>query len=285
MTDTTTPTTDTPATDTPTTDTPAQSRHIALESVDNFRDMGGYRARDGRTVRWGRLFRSGHLGNMSEACGTEMLARDIETVIDFRSDAEKEHRPVQWPCTWRPRYHAVPIGGNAAAWVRAMITSIAEADFPADEARAQFLTAFKTIPIQNAPGLKTLFDILLDDHQGNAALFHCTAGKDRTGIAAALVLRALDIDEEQVLEDFLMTNQVVDLETASTALAERIGARAGKRVTAEAVRPLVGVEADFLRAADTAIADRFGSLSTYMQTALGLTPDRQDRLKDMYLAG
>jgi protein-tyrosine phosphatase len=260
-----------------------QSRTIPLAGVKNFRDMGGYTSTDGRVMRWGQLFRSGHLADMTGDCGTEILARDIETVIDFRSDAEKVRHPIRWPDGWIPDYHAVPIGGNAAAWVKELYDKLAKTNFPAKELRDQFILAFETIPIANQTGLKTFFDTLIDNHKGNAVLFHCTAGKDRTGIAGALLMKALGVGEDQIMADFLLTNKAVDLDTASQAIAEWLSAKAGQTIKPADVHPLVGVEADFLEATYRSIRAQFGSVNAYLETAMGLTPTRQDSLKKVFL--
>lgn len=260
-------------------------RIVPLAGVKNFRDMGGYTTKDGRTVKWGHLFRSGHLSDMTDDCGTELTARDIGTVIDFRSDREKERHPVRWPKSWAPDYHALPIGGNAAAWVHDLFERIATSPFPADELRAQFILAFETIPVRNASGVKDYFDAIIDRKNPGAVLFHCTAGKDRTGITGALMLRALGVDEDQVMADFLTTNDAVDLDETSTRLAGWLSSRANREITPRDVFPLVGVEADFLHAADKAIAREFDSTENYMSKVLGLTADRLDKLRSSFLSG
>ena len=260
-----------------------QSRIIPLSGVKNFRDMGGYCAADGRSLRWGRVFRSGHLADMTDDCGTEIFARDIETVIDFRSDAEKVRHPLRWPESWIPDYHPVPIGGNAAAWVKELYDKLAKTSFPKQELHQQFIKAFETIPIANQTGLRRFFDTLIDNNKGNAVLFHCTAGKDRTGIAGALLMKALGINEEQIMEDFLLTNTAVDLELTSGTIAEWLSAKAGQTIAPSAVLPLVGVEPAFLEAAYSAIRKAYGSVDTYLETEMGLAPGRRDKLKDLFL--
>jgi protein-tyrosine phosphatase len=258
-------------------------RTIPLAGVKNFRDMGGYVANDGRTMRWGHIFRSGHLSDMTEDCGTEMLARDIETVIDFRSDAEKVRHPVHWPEGWIPDYHAVPIGGNAAAWVKELYDRLAKTKFPANDLRDQFIQAFRTIPIANKEGLKKFFDTLIDEHKGNAMLFHCTAGKDRTGIAGALLMKALDVSEEQIMEDFLRTNTAIDLAETSGTIAEWLSTKARQTIKPNEVLPLVGVEADFLEASYSIIREDYGSVSKYLESALGISDTRKEQLKNLFL--
>ncbi len=260
------------------------SRIVPLSGVKNFRDMAGYKANDGRFLRPGHIFRSGHLSDMTSVCGTEMFARDIETVIDFRSPKEKVRHPVRWPDSWIPDYIAVPIGGNAAAWVKELYDKLSTSDFPAKELRDQFILAFETIPIENAEGLKEFFNALIDNHKGNAVLFHCTAGKDRTGIAGALLMKALGISDEQIMEDFLLTNRAVNIEAATAEIASWISKKAGREIKPADVLPLAGVEEAFLEAAYRSIDKHYGNLENYFEQALGLTPERRKKLQDLYLA-
>jgi len=258
-----------------------QSRIIPVAGVKNFRDMGGYQSTDGRIIKWGHIFRSGHLAEMSN--DNSILNHNIQTVIDFRSDAEKVRHPVQWTEGWEPQYRPVPIGGNAAAWVKELYDRLSKTNFPAKELREQFIKAFEMIPIANKAGLKSFFDALLEDNGNNAVLFHCTAGKDRTGIAGALLMKALDVNDEQTMQDFLLTNDAVDLDATSTTMAEWLSAKAGQKIAPSDVLPLVGVEADFLIAAYGSIRTHFGSINAYLEDAMELVPERRKKLQALYL--
>lgn len=264
---------------------PETTRIFPLTGVKNFRDMGGYGTAEGRSVRWGRLYRSGHLSELPDDIGEAVTSRNITSVIDFRSDAEKKRNPVRWPQGWAPHYSPLPIGGNAAAWVQELFERIAASPFPADELRNQFILAFETIPVKNADGLRNFFDLLVSHEGDGAVLFHCTAGKDRTGIAGSLLLRALGVSEEEIMEDFLLTNSAVELEATSERLATWLSERADRTVAPRDVFPLVGVERDFLYAAHAAIEKAFGSLDDYYTSALGLDTARREQLKARFLTG
>lgn len=259
------------------------ARIFDIPGVRNFRDMGGYATSDGRKMAAGRLFRSGHFAELAENNAARVAACDISTVIDFRSPSETERFPAVWHPDWTPRYYHTPIGGNAAAWVRDLYERLSKTEFPATELRAQFILAFQTIPIANADGLKRMFDILIDDDDGGAALFHCTAGKDRTGIAGALILKTLEVTEDQIFEDFLLTNDAVDLHATAAHYAALMSEKAGRPIDPAAVHPLVGVEPDFLHAAFGVMAENFGSVDDYLTTAMGLSPERRETLKTRFL--
>lgn len=254
-----------------------------IEGVKNLRDMGGYVNKKGSSLAHGRLFRSGHFAELTENTAADVSALGITTAIDFRSTSETDRQPAPNLNNWQPRYFANPIGGNAAAWVRELYDSLSKTDFPAKELRDQFILAFETIPIANAAGLKRMFDILIDENDAGAAVFHCTAGKDRTGIAGALIMTTLQMPDEAIFEDFLMTNQAVDLETTSAHYAELMSERAGITINPKDVHPLVGVEPDFLKAAFGVMAKEYGSVEDYLTVAMGLTPERREAMKARFL--
>lgn len=254
-----------------------------ISGVKNLRDMGGYTNQNGAPLAEGRLFRSGHFADLTEETAAQVNALGITTAIDFRSTSETDRQPAPSLKNWQPRYFANPIGGNAAAWVRELYESLSKTAFPAKELRDQFILAFETIPIANAAGLKRMFDILVDDDDGGAAVFHCTAGKDRTGIAGALIMTTLEMPEDVIFEDFLKTNKAVDLEATSTHYAELMSERAGISINPNDVLPLVGVEPDFLKAAFAVMAKEYGSVQDYLTNGMGLTPERRKKLQTRFL--
>ena len=261
------------------------ARILDIPGVRNFRDMGGYKNSDGVKLAPGRLFRSGHYAEIDEQTANLIASHNITTVVDFRSPNEKERMAITWYEPWQPRYVDNPIGGNAAAWIREMFDRLSTTPFPETELRDQFILAFETMPIANASGLKRLFDVLIDDDDGGAALFHCTAGKDRTGIAGALIMLALDMPEDAVFEDFLLTNKAVDIDARAVEVAEQVSERAGRKVSAKAVLPLIGVEPDFLKAAFGVMGKEHGSIDAYLTKAMGLTPERRKKLQTRFLEG
>ncbi len=262
-----------------------EPRIFDLEGIKNFRDMGGYAAKDSRRIGWKRLYRSGHLSDFTGHTEMAQEPYSIGTVVDFRSDAEKERNPVRWPEGWAPAYHPTPIGGNAAAWVQELYERLSNSPFPAKDLRDQFILAFETIPIANSAGLRHFFDTLANSDPARPVLFHCTAGKDRTGIAGALLMKTLGVHDDDIMADFLLTNQAVDLEASSSWIADKLSEKAGRAIAPTDVLPLVGVEDAFLHAAYASIEKEFGNLDAYMQDALGLTPARQEKLKSLFLVG
>src|SRR5882757_5436452 len=168
---------------------------VPLEGGSNFRDLGGYRTADGRIVRRATVFRSAHLGNLTEEDRAALARLGVRTIVDLRGVSEAAETP-----------HS--IDGVDCRVVGAKIRG-AVADGSANpHLMMQFLTDhYRDYPRRCAPGFRTLF-ATLSDGTHRPLVFHCTAGKDRTGFASALLLSLLGVPWESVMEDYLRTNDL-----------------------------------------------------------------------------
>ena len=117
----------------------------------------------------------------------------------------------------------------------------------------------------------------------DATLFHCTAGKDRTGFAAVLLLSALGVNAATIEADFLLTNRAIDVATLAPQVAADLGARSGTHIDPRAVEPLLGVREGFLETAYATIKHEFGGMEAYLRDALGLDAHARKALKSLYL--
>ncbi|MFG2824716.1 tyrosine-protein phosphatase [Kitasatospora sp. NPDC048365] len=174
------------------------TRHHEFTRLHNFRDLGGYRAADGRTVRWGRLYRSDSLAKLHESA--DDLARfeklGIRTVIDLRYPWEIE-RTGRTPDLPGLRWHNLSIEHRPYDQA-----ALGPEDDPAVHLAEKFLEVAEDGRAEIADTLR-----LIADGDGAPLVFHCASGKDRTGIVAALVLTLLGVDEEQIVADFALTER------------------------------------------------------------------------------
>jgi protein tyrosine/serine phosphatase len=165
-----------------------------METCQNFRDLGGYATEDGRRVRWGVLYRADTLHRLSTADLQCLVDRDVHTIIDLRSSTEvTEHGRVQ-------------LGGHAITYHHLpMIDETQRAAEP--ETREIPATAGEAyVLMKNAGGAAIAQAVrLLAAPGGLPAVFHCMAGKDRTGILASVVLSAIGVSDEDVIADYLLT--------------------------------------------------------------------------------
>ncbi len=236
---------------------------VALEGGSNFRDLGGYRTADGRTVRRGSVFRSAHLGTLTDADRRSIGRLGVRTVVDLRGvneAAETPHRVEGLGC----RIVGAHIEPGVGEKIRGAVADGSANPF----VMMGFLTDhYRDYPRRCAPGFRTLFATLSeDDHR--PLVFHCTAGKDRTGFASALLLTLLGVPWETVMEDYLRTN---DLWTG------HIGRYPELDIDTRAA--IVEARTPYLEAAFDVVSADYGSPEAFAEKALGLDAKLRGRLK------
>ncbi len=259
-----------------------RSRVIELEGARNFRDIGGYETADGRTVKWGEIYRSDKLSDLTAADYETLDDIDLETIVDFRSDAERADAQTVWGNNDDPEILNLSIGDNAADWSSTLSRQLQSGDFTKEQITDTFIDMYRAMPIDAAEQYKTMFARLADGEH-RPLLMHCTAGKDRTGVGTALILSALGVSRETIMADFLLTNDVADVDRALPFVAAGFSKRAGHEIEPETLRPLVGVDAAYLETTFETIDAEYGSVDAYLDEALGVTPDVRTALQKSLL--
>ena len=243
-------------------DSPA--RHLALAGASNFRDLGGYPAKDGRTVRWRQIFRSNHLGHLTEADIEALRPLGLKSAFDFRGVEER----AEAVCAFAGiTVHSLPVEPSVTAELRSRLAAGAPVS-PA-EALEVMRDSYRNYVRLSTPCYRALFAHLLEDR--SPLVIHCTAGKDRTGFACALILHALGAPADVIAEDYLLTNRFYRRPTTSSDLPDD-------------VRQVLGsVEPSFLAAAFDTIGADYGGLENYFSEGLGLGARERARLEARYL--
>lgn len=253
-------------------------RVLPLEGGRNFRDLGGYVSADGRRVRWGLLYRSGAMAGLTDTDYGYLAALGIRTLCDFRSSEERRREPLHWRLSEVPQVLARDYALDTSGFAALMSGRPALAEITAGMARMYART-----PYEYAADYRAMFTELL---AGRVPLaFNCSAGKDRTGVAAALVLLALGVPRETVIEDYLLSNAAANMEGVITGVAENADpARAAlARMPPEVRRLLTGVEREWLEAALHGVEAQDGSVEAYLERRLGAGPDEIAALRARYL--
>src|SRR6201986_4262783 len=244
-------------------DTPL--RHFNLTGASNFRDLGGYAGKDGRTVRWRHIFRSNHLGHLTEADIAVLRGLGLRNAFDFRG---AEGRAAAACAIAEITVHSLPVEPTVVAARRTRLAS-GKTVSPTDGIEVM-RESYVGYVRQNTGRYRSLFAHLLGDSA--PLVIHCTAGKDRTGFACALILHALGVPEDVIAEDYLLTNRFYKRDpSASNDLPDD-------------VRQVLGtVQASFLAAAFDAIGDDYGDLEGYFSDGLGLGRAERAALEARYL--
>ena len=236
-----------------------------LQGASNFRDVGGYRNTDGRRVRRGQVFRSDHLAALTHEDLVRLQALGIGHSLDFRGAAEYTATPYAIPGVQRV---ALTIEPTVIARMQALV---AQGVVPTTEETVDLMReTYRDFVNHNAATFGKFLKHLLE--QPTPQVFHCTAGKDRTGFAAALLLSALDVDRPTIERDYLLTNQ----------LYKRDPRLEGKG-PAHVMKVLWQVQPEFLHAAFEAVDAQHGGMRDYLHGAIGLSPQELAELQRMML--
>lgn len=248
------------------------ARHLPLEGVSNFRDFGGYETRSGKRLRSGRLFRSASHGRATEADLEAIFALDIGVVVDLRRPQERERDPSRRHGEFAGE---VVVNETVLEEEDSWIAHVTSSDLTADSFRDYMFRYYAEAPFK--PHITSLyvryFEILATTDR--PVLIHCAAGKDRTGILAALTHHLVGVERDDLLADYLLTNAAVDFERRMPLLIETIRDLTGRTAPKEAMRVAMGVEAAYLEAAFGVMIERHGGLDQYLEQALGVDSARR----------
>jgi protein-tyrosine phosphatase len=249
--------------------------HLKFDRIANFRDMGGHTTHDGRRLAPGRLLRSGHLSDASDADLTRLEAFGLRRVFDFRTDtdiAQEGHDRL----TSTAESILLPMpdpakGGDIRELMIGTTPDDLEGIFGGGKAEQMM--------IESAAGLVrerrepySLFLKALARANHVPALFHCSAGKDRAGWAGSVVLLTLGVPEDQVIEQYLLSNRAGDEIIARQS-------EAGNEFWHEALAPLVGVREEYIQSSFNAVKEDWGDFDTYLAQGLGITQDEREGLR------
>jgi len=242
----------------------APARHLDLQGASNFRDLGGYPTREGRRLRWRQMFRSNHLGHLTLADIDIVRGLGVRSAFDFRGIEERSSTACG---VAEIVVHSLPIEPTVVAALRG---ELAAGRLTAPVARDIMRESYRNYVRHNTHSFRALFGHLLEDRA--PLVIHCTAGKDRTGFACALILHALDVPDEVITGDYLLTNRFYRRDPASaTDLPDD-------------VREAIGtVDASFIAAGFDAVRADYGDLETYFRDGLKVGARERAELKTRYL--
>ena len=258
-------------------------RRIALATAANMRDLGGLSV-DGGVFTHGQVFRSASLASLSTDDGRHFTGLGIAMVYDLRTSEERDTQPDRLPES--ARLVILDVLADARESVAATIGKLRTAPDSMNELLEagtiqQMLTEsyrdFARLPSATA-AYRELFTSLADPHREGAALFHCTAGKDRTGWAAAALLMLLGADKQTIHADYLQTND--DL---LPTLEPLIMSAQAKGVDADLIRDAFGVRVSYLDATLEEIDARYGTIERYFSAGLGLSAQTIDAMRERFV--
>lgn len=235
---------------------------LPLSGAHNFRDIGGMRTKDAKTVKWGRLFRSGELSKLTNEDKLYLDSIPLRTVVDFRDFSEIKREPDNLSSSVENRYHFPLAPGNLAN-----NTTIDYEDFSSANAKVIMKEMYSELVCDpECVACYRQFFELVQNEKSLPLLYHCTAGKDRTGIATALIYSALNVDLENILENYMLSNEFLE---------EKYG---NIKSRSEFFKTLLEVTPDLLYRTMEIIAKTYGNVENYLTEVLNVDINLMRRL-------
>ena len=256
-------------------------RHIPLQGTPNFRDVGGYETTDGRFVRWGLLYRSGVLSGLTDADLVYLAQLHVHVVCDFRTPQENNVAPEKWINDPAVRHVSDAIGTQGNNNQSTSVEELLVGNPSPDALRQRFEQMYGRMAIDDAPQFAIAFKEIVDGPL--PMLYHCTAGKDRTGIFTALVLRSLGVPESTIDADYHLTETYLTRESQKKmAVASADPALA--KLAPDQLQVLMAADPASIHAVMTAIDQKFGSFDEYRRRALHVSDADLEKVKARLLA-
>ncbi|MBR9911371.1 MAG: tyrosine-protein phosphatase [Gammaproteobacteria bacterium] len=252
-------------------------RVVPAEGVRNFRDFGGYHTTDGRRVRWQALYRSGHLGSLTESDKQMIAALGINLVCDFRTQPEMDLNPTSLAEGHTPQIVQLRLNPGDNIELFGMLKDIKGTTAVRAAGRKKMLHINREIVQNKTESYRDMFQSILASE--GPALIHCSAGKDRTGFGAAIILAALGVPEKTIFHDYLLTNEFLDIDYSMRWLSDFTGITLDKK----AAEPIFEVHADYLRSAFDTIKAEHGDVDTFIRNKMELDEHALQALRQRYL--
>ena len=250
-----------------------RERVLSFRGGCNFRDIGGYRTQQGSTTRWGKVYRAGVLTYFTDEDHAPLTSLQVRAICDLRRAEEREREPTRWP-------HA---NVNGLSWDDGIVTPTIRAlsaERPKNAAGMfdAMVALYRELPTWMGPRIGGMFSAIAN---GDVPMVvHCAAGKDRTGVAVAVLLRSLDVSEETAIEDYLLTNTSGNFEEF---IRSRHQAQMG---VADNHTPLLSMPEDMRRvlfSADPAFLqaafEQIPDVEDYLVNTAGVSPATLDRVR------
>lgn len=260
-------------------------RLLPLEGGRNFRDIGGYKTEDGKTVKWGRVFRSGVMNDLTEADYNYLSALGITTICDFREADEREREPTKWGAG-EIEYMTFAPPPEEREENNPMFAAFSNPESTPDDVRQAMAAGYPGILESEDEGYTAMFDQLA---AGKIPLaFNCSAGKDRAGTAAALLLTALGVPRDTVVEDYALSDDYVDYMSEFMSPEAQEKGKDGPysflyQLPPEMVAPLMESNPIYIETTLDAMAEKHGSALEYIKQEFDVTDEELTAIRTALL--
>ena len=246
-------------------------RQLAFEGAVNFRDLGGYPARGGRRTRWRRLFRADSLSDLTLADLERLTKLGLRAIVDFRTEGERTLKPNRLPADARIRLLE---RGFLPAGTLEMLDQVRTGSITTHELERRVAGQYRRYGVDHVQEYREALNFALEP-ENYPLLMHCTSGKDRTGFASALLLLAVGVSRDVVVEDYSLTN----------LYRRDISHLVGPDTADDVMSLLLSAQPHYLEAAFDEIDRAYGSFETFLERALDVDEAKRARLLELLTEG
>ncbi|OJV22662.1 MAG: protein tyrosine phosphatase [Dyadobacter sp. 50-39] len=244
------------------------ARYIGMDHTVNFRDLGGLKTKDGKTVRKGFIYRSDNLSKLEPGDFGAFNALRIATVYDLRTDHEIEGKEDRLPTN--VRYRHTPVVQDSAGEIKGLKKRVLNGDITEQQAREMTAKFYSDAVTVNIGAVKDILKQITTSEE--PVLYHCSAGKDRTGIISALILSILNVDRQLIVDDFMASNYYRRARAEKTLGKAKLGRVIKPKLNMDAIEILSTVDESFIQATFSAIDSTYGGIEPFIQNELGIDP-------------
>ena len=251
------------------------TRKLPFTGAHNFRDLGGYKTSDGKTVKWGKVYRSDNLHSLTDEDLKYMERLNLKSVVDFRSDEERNEEPDRLTPDMTPIL--LPIKFEPEGVTENLTRDLTFGNLDS----SNLLRDFNIILVKEFTEEYREFFRHIVDNGGEPFVLHCTAGKDRAGFGSAMILTVLGVPREKIIEDYLLTNTYVSDHVDRKLLETEL--KTFFRADSDNLRKINFVEERYIQAAFDTIDSHWGGMDQYISEGLNLTEEDIGKIRNYYL--
>lgn len=249
-------------------------RYIGLENTINFRDLGGLKTKDGRTVRKGFIYRSDNLSKLETADFGRFNALRIGTVYDLRTEHEIKGKEDHLPAN--VHYLHTPVVQDNAGEIKGLKKRVLNGEITEQQAKDMTARFYADAVTVNIGSVKDILKQITSSNQ--PVLYHCSAGKDRTGIISALILSILNVDRQVIVDDFMVSNYYRRGRAEKTLGKAKLGRIIKPKLNMGAIEILSTVDESFIHATFNAIDSTYGGMEPFIENQLGIDKEARKLL-------
>ncbi|MCF2517503.1 tyrosine-protein phosphatase [Dyadobacter sp. CY351] len=249
-------------------------RYIPFGNTLNFRDIGGLKTKDGRIVRLGKIYRSGNLASLDEGEFDKLNSLHIASVYDLRTDHEIKGKEDRLPPN--VKYFHTPTVEDKEGEIAQLKTKVINGQISEQQAFDKTIQFYEDAVSLNVNALREIMQDILDSDA--PVVYHCSAGKDRTGIISALILSILKVDRETIVNEYLLSNYYRQEHTESTLRKAKLGKIIKRKMDLKAVEVFITVDERFINATFETIDKKYGGIEQFIKNQLGIDQKRRELL-------